>query len=60
MLFKLILMPFGCIPLFLQLNEASNESVGLTDAVGDALDPNDCPGVGIDQIFGCIISHVGK
>lgn len=48
----LILMPFGCIPLFLQLNEASNESVGLTDAVGDEVDPNDCPGVGIDQIFG--------
>lgn len=48
----LILMPFACIPLFLQLNEASRESVGLTDAVGDELDPNDCPCVGIDQIFG--------
>lgn len=49
----LMLIAFGCMPLFLQLNEASNESVGLTDAVGDELDPNDCPGVGIDQIFGC-------
>lgn len=61
MLFKptnaLILIPFGCMPLFLQLNEASSESVGLTDAVGDELEPNDCPGVGIDQMFGYKISR---
>lgn len=46
-----ILMPFDISPLFLQLNDANNESVGLTDAAGDELEPM-MLGVGIDQIFG--------
>lgn len=40
------------LPLFLQLKEASNESVGLADAAGDELEPI-MFGAGIDQIFGC-------
>lgn len=56
MLFKptnwFMLIPFAVIALFLQLNDASNESVGLTDAAGDELEPIKL-GVGIDQIFGC-------
>lgn len=35
----LMLIPFAESPLFLQLNEASNESVGLADAAGDELEP---------------------
>lgn len=46
------LMPLAVNALFLQLNDASRESVGLTDAAGDELEPMRL-GVGIDQMFGC-------
>lgn len=51
------LMPLAFNTLFLQLNDASRDSVGLTDAAGDELEPMRL-GVGIDQMFG--YSHKKK